>query len=181
MNKNLTLGDLISNFKHSAKRLELLPDYHIEGGEWEDFNNFLNGEVRPPYDELAEWNKSIENWTKQGKTIERIRLLSSPLTDYQKYEILRAYEPGTLCGQKIGVVLKKDFDKVENAAKAKDFWIFDDKYVFEMHYDSQHNYCGGELVEGTKEKQLYEKLKQISHPLEEVLKQIRLNKIDLKF
>lgn len=121
MNKNLTLGDLISNFKHSAKRLELLPDYHIEGGEWEDFNNFLNGEVRPPYDELAEWNKSIENWTKQGKTIERIRLLSSPLTDYQKYEILRAYEPGTLCGQKIGVVLKKDFDKVENAAKQKIF------------------------------------------------------------
>lgn len=180
MKKNLSLGDLFSSFKKSAKRLELLQEYHIEGDEWDSFQKFINGEAVSPYPELAEWNEQISEWRKQGKTIERIRLLENPLSEYLKYEIFEAYVPGTIVGQKINFVSPKQLEKVVGKKKLKDFWIFDDKYVFEMDYDENHNYCGGRIVDGVEEKEIYQRLLEISQPLETVLKQIRLQGTEIK-
>lgn len=180
MKKNLNLGDLFSSFKKSAKRLELLQEYHIEGDEWDSFQKFVNGETSCSYPELVEWNEQLAEWTKQGKTIERVRLLDSPLSNYLKYEIFEGYVPSSQVGQKINFISRKQLEKVAGKKKLKDFWIFDDKYVFEMDYDENHNYCGGRIVDGTAEKEIYQKLLEVSTPLETVLKQIRLQKTKIK-
>ena len=178
--EKITLGGLFSTFKKSAKRLELLQEYHIEGDEWTSFQKFVNGETCLSYPELEEWKQQISDWTKQGRTIERVRLLTSPLSDYLKYEILEGYAPCDAFGQKIYFVSEKQLEEVVGKRKLKDFWIFDDKYVFEMDYDKSNNYCGGRLVDGAEEKAIYQKLRKKSQPLEKVLRQIRLQKTDVK-
>lgn len=181
MNKKIDLDYLVANFKKSAKRLEVLQEFHIEGDEWDYFQKFLNGEVFKPYPELNEWNKQIDEWTKQGKKIERVRVIANPLSNYLKYEIEEAYKLGTLMGQKVNFVSQSDFKKIVGKQKVGDFWIFDDKYVFEMHYDENHDYIGGQLVDGQKEREIYNKLHEVSKPLEYVLKQIRTQKTKIKF
>ena len=180
MKKNLSLGELISTFKKSAKRLEILQEFHIEGGEWENFQKFKRGEVAPAFPELVEWKEQLAEWTKQGKTVERVRVFENPLSDYLKYEILEAYAPCALSGQKVNFVSRKQLEKVVGKKQVKDFWIFDDKYVYEMDYDENHNYCGGRIVDGTAEKEIYKKLLENSISLETVLKQIRLQKTKIK-
>ena len=180
MKQNLSLDELISTFKKSAKRLEILQEFHIEGGEWENFQKFKNGEVASAFPELVDWNEQIAEWTKQGKTVERVRVFENPLSDYLKYEIFEAYAPCALSGQKVNFVSRKQLDKIAGKKKMKDFWIFDDKFVFEMDYDENHNYCGGRIVDGAEEKEIYQKLLAASQPLENVLKQIRLQKTKIK-
>lgn len=179
--QDLTLDEAFSSFKKSAKRLELLQEYHIEdGGEWEFFQKFQNGENCPLFEELVEWNKMLSTWKSEGKTIERVRLIESPITDYLKYEIYTAYLPSEFAGQKVNFVSREEFDKLNKNNLNKDFWIFDDKYVFEMIYDEKGAFLDAKLVEGSAQKKLYENLKKVSHSMQEVMKQIRMQEIKVK-
>lgn len=175
-----TLGEMFSKFKKSAKRLELLQEYQIEGGEWESFQAFLNGEIQEPYAELREWNDQISKWHGEGKEIERIRLIDSPLTDYLKYEIFEGYIPSSLVGQNVNFVFRDEFEKICNRKNVKDFWMFDDRYVFEMLYDKNGAFVGANFVDGAEQKEIYSKLKAISHPMQEILKEIRSQKFEIR-
>ncbi|MER6168407.1 DUF6879 family protein [Streptomyces violaceorubidus] len=73
----------------------------------------------------------------------RRTVLRSPLTDYLRYELSAC--PGNIrAGESIGII-----DLAEHKVTGlpdHDFWLFDDRDVYRMHYTPEGKFIGGELL-----------------------------------
>lgn len=175
----LSLGDMFEKFQKSAKRLELLQEYNIEGQEKETFDNYIKGQVVTPYEELKEWNSLVKTWTSNGKTVERVRVIASPLSVYLKFEIELGYLPSFLFGQDVYFIDKIKYENLNHNKNNKDFWIFDDEYVFIMEYDENGKFQNSYQVEGDDYIKLYNSLKSNAISLDEFLVKYRDCKINI--
>ena len=176
----MTLSEAFLNFKKSEKRLEVLQEYYIEGGELKQYNNYCECKRVEELDDLKEWNEFIRQSTEQGKIIERIRVLKNPVSSYLKYEIEHGFVPSQEYGQKVRFVSESIYKKLNKSAIKNEFWIFDDEVIFEMVYSKKGDFIKSCQVFGQEYIELYNRLFQISVPLESVSKQIRLSKLTLK-
>ncbi|MFI8523924.1 DUF6879 family protein [Promicromonospora sukumoe] len=132
-------GRLFETFERSAFRLETLAVYDVED-EQEEIARFLAGEDMGP-----EWsdNPWIRSMTDTGRTVSRVHVLRSPLTDYLRYE-LSAYPGNITAGESIGII---DLTEVDvTGLPDHDFWLFDDRQVYRMHYTPEGKFLGGELL-----------------------------------
>ncbi|MFI1868799.1 DUF6879 family protein [Streptomyces jumonjinensis] len=132
-------GRLFETFERTAFRLETLDVYDI-GEEREEIARFLSGEDMGP-----EWadNPWVRSMTDKGKHVSRVHVFRSPLTDYLRYE-LSAYPGNIEAGEEIGII-----DLSEQAVTGlsdHDFWLFDDRDVYRMHYTETGAFVGGELL-----------------------------------
>ena len=168
----MTLGEAFSSFKKSAKRLEVLQEYHIEGGELEQYNNFCEGKKVEEFDDLKEWNKFIRQSTEQGKIIERIRVVKNPVSKYIKFEIELGYISSQKCGQVVDFISFEKFNKINKTNINNEFWIFDDEIIFEMIYNEKGEFLKSNQVFGKEYIELYNDLKRQSVPLETVVKEL---------
>ncbi|MBB1245757.1 hypothetical protein GL263_19660 [Streptomyces durbertensis] len=132
-------GRLFETFERTAFRLETLDEYDVEE-EREEIARFLAGEdMGPDWDD----NPWVRSMTDEGKSVERVHVLRSPLTDYLRYE-LSAYPGNVKAGEDIGII-----DLVEQTVSGlpdHDFWLFDDRSVYRMHYTPEGRFVGGELL-----------------------------------
>ncbi|MFJ1597951.1 DUF6879 family protein [Streptomyces sp. NPDC088261] len=132
-------GRLFGAFERTAFRLETLAEYDVEE-ERDEIARFLAGEDMGP-----EWddNPWVRSMTDQGKSVSRVHVLRSPLTEYLRYE-LAAYPGNIEAGESIGIV---DLAEQEVAGLPDhDFWLFDDRDVYRMHYNPVGAFVGGELL-----------------------------------
>ncbi|MER6910722.1 DUF6879 family protein [Streptomyces sp. NPDC000594] len=130
-------GRLFEDFERTAFRLETLDEYDIES-EREEIARFLAGGDMGP-----EWadNPWVRSMTDRGKQVSRVHVLRSPLTDYLRYE-LSAYPGNITAGEDIGII---DLSEQQvTGLPDHDFWIFDDRDVFRMHYTATGAFIGGE-------------------------------------
>ncbi|MFF2656201.1 DUF6879 family protein [Kitasatospora sp. NPDC058032] len=132
-------GRLFENFQHTAFRLETLDLYDVEE-EREEFEAFLAGDPMPP-----EWadNPWVRSMTDHGKTVARVHVLTSPLTDYLRYE-LAAYPGNITAGETIGIIDRADQQVA--GLPDHDFWLFDDTDVYRMHYTTDGRFIGAEKL-----------------------------------
>ncbi|WP_245984646.1 DUF6879 family protein [Streptomyces tateyamensis] len=109
-------GRLFRTFERTAFRLETLAVYDVEE-EREEFADFLAG--RPLPSESAD-NPWVRSMTDHGKQLARVHVLSSPLSDYLRYEL--AWYPGNVAaGESIGII---DKSRQEVAGLPdRDFWL----------------------------------------------------------
>ncbi|WP_414168262.1 DUF6879 family protein [Streptoverticillium reticulum] len=132
-------GRLFETFEQTAFRLETLSVYDVEE-EREEFEAFLAGKPMPP-----EWsdNPWVRSMTDLGKTVSRVHVLSSPLTDYLRYE-LSAYPGNITAGETIGII---DLARQRvTGLPDHDFWLFDDAEVYRMHYTGSGKFVGAERL-----------------------------------
>jgi hypothetical protein len=134
-------GRLFEAFERTAFRLETLAVYDVED-EQEEIARFLAGQDMGP-----EWddNPWVRSMTDMGKAVSRVHVLRSPLTDYLRYE-LAAYPGNITAGESIGVI-----DLAEQHVPGlpdHDFWLFDDRDVYRMHYTPEGGFVGAELLPG---------------------------------
>lgn len=176
----MDISEAFATFKRSARRLEILQEYRIEGDEWDTFAKFQAGQPTPIYAELAEWIEMLDGWYKDGKEVERIRIIENPLTSYLKYEIDLGYIPAAMHGQKVNFVSKSKYEQISKGKIHSDFWIFDDEIVFELLYDENGAFLQSKEVPGIGCKKLIDELRAFSVPLDLVVKQIREQKVELK-
>lgn len=132
-------GALFENFERTAFRLETLDEYDIEE-EREEIARFLSGADMGP-----EWadNPWVRSMTDKDKQVSRVHVLRSPLTEYLRYELF-AYPGNIKAGESIGII-----DLTERAVTGlpdHDFWIFDDRDVYRMHYTATGAFVGGEPI-----------------------------------
>ncbi|KAB7849231.1 DUF6879 family protein [Streptomyces mobaraensis] len=130
-------GRLFETFERTAFRLETLDEYDVEE-EREEIARFLAGEDMGP-----DWadNPWVRSMTDKGKHLSRVHVLRSPLTDYLRYE-LSAYPGNIKAGEVIGIV-----DLSEQTVPGlpdHDFWLFDDRDVYRMHYTEAGRFAGAE-------------------------------------
>ncbi|MFC5662290.1 DUF6879 family protein [Kitasatospora misakiensis] len=132
-------GRLFASFQRTAFRLETLDLYDVEE-EQEEFAAFLAGEPMPP-----EWqdNPWVRSMTDLGKTVARVHVLTSPLTDYLRYE-LSAYPGNITAGETIGIIDRATQQVV--GLPDHDFWLFDDTEVYRMHYTADGKFVGAEKL-----------------------------------
>jgi hypothetical protein len=105
----------------SAWRLEAQPTYAIPR-EQANIARWRAGEV-PPAEHNAAWRAQVRGWTAAGKTIGRVRILSSPPTEYQRYQLDWSIPGNTAAGETVCVL---DAATVaELGVPRQDFWVFE--------------------------------------------------------
>jgi hypothetical protein len=121
-------GKLFSAFRKTALRLEVRERYDADV-EREPQRKFFAGEA----DDLAwaqEWLSMVHRATAAGKVFRRVRVVSLPLSDYNKYALWFAtYTTGV--GEDIRYLERT------HAANLPDFdyWLFDGEKAVRLHFD----------------------------------------------
>jgi hypothetical protein len=132
-------GRLFESFELDAFRLETLAAYDVEEDK-EALERFLAGGPMPP-----EWSDSpsVRGITSRGKSMARVHVLRSPLTDYLRYE-LAAYPGNVAAGESVGIIDLSHEDV--SGLPDHDFWLFDDSEIYRMYYMPDGKFEGAELL-----------------------------------
>ncbi|MGF1427681.1 DUF6879 family protein [Kitasatospora sp. LaBMicrA B282] len=129
---------LFQQFESSAFKMETRDRYNVDG-ERDEFRAFLDGKEMPEDWEDSPWVRSM---IEAGKTLQRVHILRSPLTDYLRFELGWGYVGNLRAGEDIRIIDLAD----RNIAGLPDhdFWLFDDAKVYRMHYGDDDEFLGAE-------------------------------------
>jgi hypothetical protein len=139
------LEKLLISAKESCFRFEGLESYDVER-EREAYQAFLNGETNfPASREQEDWFREIVEFKKNGKLMQRVRLVPDGSRSYFDFEIARIYKKSALSGEDIYFITAANIAKV-GAMPGYDFWLFDEKTLVKMHYDGSGKFLFAEPV-----------------------------------
>jgi hypothetical protein len=130
------------DFTRSAFRLETLPVYTMPE-EQDTIRRFLAGEA-PSRDYHYGWMDTVAAAAAAGRPIQRVRVLSRPLSDYIRFEFAYGYDFSNSSGEDIWIA---DMTDNNSGLPAEDFWMFDESAVVRMLYREDGTQIGRELVE----------------------------------
>jgi hypothetical protein len=134
---------LFEGFRHSAWRWEAQPAYLI-ADEQADLARFLADEPEPP-NHNADWHDQIRAWAAVGKTVSRVRVLTAPLTDYQRYQVAWGIPGNVTAGEQVRIL--DPAAVTEPIAPQQDFWIFDDATVVHLNFDPEGRLIDRHLID----------------------------------
>ncbi|MGW0660320.1 DUF6879 family protein [Streptodolium elevatio] len=106
-------------FEHTAWRLESRRAYGV-ASETEALQAFMRGE--DVSDPGRPWLGMVREQVKQGKRIERVRVVDEPPTDYQRF-LLADVEDSIAAGEDIRFLWRSDAETA--GLPSRDFWVFD--------------------------------------------------------
>ena len=126
------LRELFSRFSRYAFRLETHPKYHEVGGD-EPLRRFLAGQQQDD-SWMTSWLASVREQVACGRRLERVRVVSEPMTDYQRFAMDLALRCNIPAGEDIRVLPAGHARELE--LPDHDFWLFDDERVAFMRFDA---------------------------------------------
>ncbi|MGL5811134.1 MAG: DUF6879 family protein [Nocardioides sp.] len=130
---------LFETFEHTAYRLETRDRYNSPR-EAEPFGKFLTGEPDISYHE--NWLRMVRQATAEGRRFSRVRVVSSPLTDYIRFGMWVA---GYTCeaGDDIRYLTR------DRAAELPtyDYWLFDSHKLLRMRFADDDQFIGAEFID----------------------------------
>ena len=130
-------------YQQSAFRLETLPVYAMPD-EDDEFRRHLAGE-RPPADLHYTWLDRVARFRATGRIIQRVHVVTRPLSDYLRYEFAWAYAFNVRAGEDIRIL---DLTGQDNPGLPdEDFWMFDERHLVRMMYRADGSQIGRELVD----------------------------------
>ena len=139
-------ASVLSSFTGSAFRVEAQLCYALDD-ERADFEKFLAGSPTPP-PEMAgfrSWMGQVTQWTQEGKTISRVRVLAEPPTDYQRWLLWGAPWYAGI-GEDIRYMSRSTAHQV--GLPLLDWWLLDDARVVVMRFTEEGAVSGKELITG---------------------------------
>ncbi|MDD3340881.1 MAG: hypothetical protein PHN72_01580 [Bacilli bacterium] len=174
----------LNGFKISARRIETLPVYKIEDDEWEEYQNYINGVPEHSF-EPSDWFRTVVQHTKNGRVVERIRVIPEEINPYIIFEFETGYVPHSVAGEKIHTISIEKYNALLSQIKKGDFWIFDDETVLEMIYSDDGKFLGTNVVDESFAVQefirSYDKIKKDADDFSAVLKIIRNKSIKKEY
>lgn len=129
-------------FNTSAFRLETLPEYRV-ASEKGLMDRFLAGQPMPGGYNSA-WRERLRSYRNDGKSVQRVRVVTRPLTEYQRRQFAWAYPGSISAGEDIRIL--DTASMAEPAFPMRDFWMFDTHTVVLMHYHQDGTQIGRELL-----------------------------------
>lgn len=141
-----TIEQLFDSFKVEAFRFEALPAYRItETEEQSVFESFTSGELNPrPADKG--WISCLNQWSKDHKKIQRVRMIPEKFNPYINFELDWAYPFNIAAGEEILVIPESEVRKFSPQIPP-DFWIFDSKYVAVFEYSNEGEWLRAKILE----------------------------------
>lgn len=109
--------------KESAFHLEVR-DTYCEPAESEPLRRFINGEPPPPEYEKSDWTDLIRTISSNGVQVSRVRVVTVPHTDYQRW-LLSVTGENVDAGEDIRYVPRH----LAGEVPLDDWWLFDGNRV----------------------------------------------------
>jgi hypothetical protein len=137
---------LFDHFKHTAWRLEARDNY-AEPGENEALQRFRAGERAdsPWFAEwFRSWSDSVQKWTRAGKRMERVRVVTEPLSEYIRWEMDLA-RLNVAAGEDIRYLPRDGAGELE--LPDEDFWLFDSRFAAVLRFDADDVRIGVEVID----------------------------------
>ena len=133
---------LLRNFRRTAQRLETRDRY---AGDQALFEQWQRGELDEPElaDKVAAWLDGVRATTAAGAKFERVRVVSEPPTDYQRFA-LATTKASTAAGEDI-----RYLDRGLAAAHdlpAHDFWLLDGVRLALLYFTDDDRLLGAQVV-----------------------------------
>lgn len=132
-------------FQRSCFRLETLQRY---GGSGEDasITEFLAGATPQPHPGKREWMDLVRSAIRDGRSMQRVHVVTEPLTDYVCFEVAWSYAYSVAAGEDVRIVpLTEGVGwPLDLPLPGGDFWLFDDTELFVMHYGTDGTWIGVE-------------------------------------
>lgn len=132
-------------FQRSCFRLETLQHY---GGSGEDdsITAFLAGKNPPPHPGKREWTTLVRAAVADGRTMQRVHIVTEPLTPYACFEVAWSYAHSVAAGEDVRIIAVTEDEAWPCGipSPGNDFWLFDDTELFHMHYDPDGTWLGVE-------------------------------------
>lgn len=143
-----TLDELFDSFAATAVRVEALPVYAVGGAEAERIAAWREHRPRPERSVRTNaYLRRIAVTTAQNKRWTRLRVLDTPLTWYEEYQ-LAGYIESQAAGEEILIV-----DRGAGEPPA-DFWLFDaglpDVRAAAMSYAGDGSFLGVTMFDGVR-------------------------------
>jgi hypothetical protein len=134
-------------FEQTAVRAETLRAYNVPV-EADALKAFELGQRLPERSaQTNPWLARIRDTTRAGKAWSRYRLISWPLTTYERFQFHFGYPPSVKMGEKIWVA---DRAAHSDLGGLSDFWLFDagtdQVFAALMFYDESGAYLGAEVT-----------------------------------
>jgi hypothetical protein len=129
-------------FEHTAFRLEVRSRY-APAYEEESFRKFLAGEPDDlPW--MQDWLTMVREATNEGRRFMRVRVVSLPLSDYNRWGLAVARH-NNAAGEDIRYLVR---DRATAAGlPGHDYWLFDSRKLAVMHFADDDRFLGAEVIE----------------------------------
>ena len=122
--------DFDSLFRHRVFRLETL-DWYDAPNEHEPYSRFLAGQpVDPAWREP--WKRLVRGVRASGRTMERVHIVSEPVSDYIRFELLDVYPANVEAGEDVRILGRGT--RALRSLDFYDFWLFDDDLTATLFY-----------------------------------------------
>lgn len=129
------LGDLLTGARRSIVRLETLAQYRSPS-EAEELAAFREGRPQPGLCEAAvAWLERIRASVASGRRRQRVHVVSRPLSDYLRWELLHGYAHNVAVGEEILVADREGRPELEDLTR--DFYTIDGRVAVLMDYDDE--------------------------------------------
>ncbi|TDO69192.1 hypothetical protein EV651_101232 [Kribbella sp. VKM Ac-2571] len=123
------LTELTGSFRRSMVHLETRDAYGTET-ELPYMAKWKRGEP-DDYDWLEDWCQKIRDHVNAGRTARRVKIVSEPLSDYQRwaYEV---FTPIARAGEDVRWMPRRSVSTI--CIPGNDYYLFDDERVVFLHY-----------------------------------------------
>lgn len=128
------LGRLLAEFEHTAYRLELLAAY-AEDTEADALASFAAGQEPAIYPGKRGWLEKVHTATATGRVMQRVHVVTEPLSPYLRFEIGWSYRLNEGTGEDIRILLADRAPAL--VMQADDYWLLDSHTLIRMDYDSR--------------------------------------------
>jgi hypothetical protein len=139
---------VIKGLQRGAFRLETLPQYSIP--EDAERLRVFRETGRPPKrtTETSPWLRLVADSTAAGRQWRRVHVVSRPLTEYLRFELL-GYVENAAAGEDIRIADRDTHSALANLAE--DFWLFDadtdHAVAVLLRYDQEGRFLGAERAD----------------------------------
>nr|WP_203236558.1 DUF6879 family protein [Nocardia panacis] len=113
----------------------------------ESFKKFLAGEP----DDLPwaqEWFSMVREATSNGLRYERVRVVDTPLSDYNRWGLAVARH-NIAAGEDIRYLVREGAQ--DAGLPHRDYWLFDSRKLVIMNYDEEDRFAGGDIIDDNSE------------------------------
>jgi Family of unknown function (DUF6879) len=138
-------GKLFETFTASAFRLETLPEYLVPQ-DVESLRLFRDGQPQPAWRRERPWLTTVRNALARGARMQRVRVVQTPLTDYQRFQFSWGYVENSEAGEEISILDHYPPKLSSVLAFPEDFWLFDDATVVALEYDDEGRFLRPVMV-----------------------------------
>lgn len=137
--------DAFDTARASAFRLETLQAYG-SSGEDPALDAFVTGQPYVLTPGKRNWTSLVRDRRRAGCAMQRVHVVTEPLTEYMSFELTWGYAPNVAAGEDIRIVPVTGGESWPGGLPlGTDFWMFDDATVYAMSYDPAGTWLGADL------------------------------------